>query len=616
MSLLCQVCGAANPDETEHCRRCHQKLLVVSGVEAAEEELYEESREESFSFDEHLLERISVLEEAVKRTTETVRQLLGALRKQERTLLINHAGILTARELLEGKGLVEPEEWGKLWGSKMDYQLLALEKRERFLTGKERIVALYAGGQRRQFLDLLEDAEYALYGFDVAAAVSSLEKAFELDRANYELAVYLGEFYFNEGDRDRALAFFGHVLAAAPDHYEGLVYSGVICNERGEAERAELLLKRAVARYPGSFLPAFSLGASYAARGQLAPAVQLLEEAVASDPVPHALYLLGRSYHEMGRAKEAIRTLREAVRRDPAFEEAHYQLGLVYLDRRWHKKALDCFRSAQLLNPRRMRYQDLVRYLSGQASTPLPPVEGDVARFLEEAEAHVARQQHRQAAASLEKALEKAPEHPTLLITYATVCLALDRAAEIEAVAQKVLAGNPDEMLRATAYATWIAALRSQGQLREGNRLGRQLLEEGRGAFARTIAYYEMAYNLAEMEEDLDQALEYAKSSLELAPEELQAFPMAALGWVHYKRKELDLAVQYLARASELGAPSTTLSQLGMALLASGEDEEARTVLSRARGAADRGQLLAERMIDVMKDSGRLLEQVRRRQNK
>ena len=42
--------------------------------------------EESFSFDEHLLERISILEEAVKRTAETVRQLLGALHKQEKNI--------------------------------------------------------------------------------------------------------------------------------------------------------------------------------------------------------------------------------------------------------------------------------------------------------------------------------------------------------------------------------------------------------------------------------------------------------------------------------------------------------------------------------------------------
>ena len=29
--MYCQACGAGNPDDQEFCRRCHHKLLVVSG---------------------------------------------------------------------------------------------------------------------------------------------------------------------------------------------------------------------------------------------------------------------------------------------------------------------------------------------------------------------------------------------------------------------------------------------------------------------------------------------------------------------------------------------------------------------------------------------------------
>ena len=112
---------------------------------------------------------------------------------------------------------------------------------------------------------------------------------------------------------------------------------------------------------------------------------------------------------------------------------------------------------------------------------------------------------------------------------------------------RKVLDLNPGEMLKATAYAALIEALRSEGKFREGNRIGERLLDEGTSNFAKTIAYYEMAYNLAEMEEDLDEALDYARRSLELAPDELKQFPLAALGWVHYKRKEFEQAVDFLA---------------------------------------------------------------------
>jgi tetratricopeptide (TPR) repeat protein len=615
--MLCQVCGASNPEDQEYCLRCHQKLLVLSGTLIEDEEAYEEAAaEESFSFDEHLLERISILEEAVKRTAETVRQLLGALHKQEKNILIGQTGLSALRELLEQKSVIGWEEWSDLWESKMDYQLLALEKRERFLAVKERIAALHHGDKRKLFLQHLEDAEYALFAFDIERAVVALEAAYKLDRDNYELAYFLGETHFNEGETEQALTYFSHVLEVKPDHYEGLVYSGVIFYERGDATRAEERLKRAVALYPDSFLPHFSLGAVYAGQGNLALAVLYLEHAVALDSVPQALYLLGSCFYEMGKLQPALRHLQEAVRHDPAFEEAYHLLGMAYLDRHWNRKALEAFRQAQRLNPKKLQYQDLVHYLSGHANMPLPKVDGEAGKWFSKAEELVARDNHKQALVCYRRALSHEPENPTLLMSYALLCLHMNRSQEIEAVTKKVLDLNPGEMLKATAYAALIEALRSQGKLREGNRIGLLLLDEGESNFTKTIAYYEMACNLAEMEEDLDSALDYAKRSVELSPDELKQFPLAALGWVHYKRKEFDKAIDFLAKSTELGASSTTLTHLGMALLASGEDERAKTVLAQARRLTARGEGLEEKMMEFMKDSSRLLERVHRSQRK
>ena len=90
--MYCQACGSWNPDEQEHCSKCHQKLLVVSGGVGPEETSFEEEEpEEEFSFDEHLLERISILEEAMKRTADSLRQLLAAVNAQERSLLVQQA---------------------------------------------------------------------------------------------------------------------------------------------------------------------------------------------------------------------------------------------------------------------------------------------------------------------------------------------------------------------------------------------------------------------------------------------------------------------------------------------------------------------------------------------
>jgi tetratricopeptide (TPR) repeat protein len=311
-----------------------------------------------------------------------------------------------------------------------------------------------------------------------------------------------------------------------------------------------------------------------------------------------------------------VHFLQEAVRHDPAFEEAHHLLGLAYLDRHWTRKALESFRQAQRLNPKKLQYQDLVRYLSGHSGTPLPEVDGEAAGWFRKGEEFRSRDNLKQAHSCYRRALSLDPENPTLLMSYALLCLHMNRSQEIEAVTRKVLDLNPGEMLKATAYAAMIEAMRSQGKFREGNRIGERLLDEGSSNFTKSIAYYEMAYNLAEMEEDLDEALDFARRSVELAPDEIKQFPLAALGWVHYKRKEFDRAIDFLSKSSELGPSPTTLTHLGMALLAFGDEDRARSVLAHARTMGERGEALQEKMMECMKDSARLIERARRGQRK
>src|SRR5512140_172628 len=90
--VLCQACGAANSADRELCGRCQQKLLILSGPPSEESQELVGEREADFSLDEHLLERVSILEEAVKRTAETLQRLVGAVQKQEKNLLVGQTG--------------------------------------------------------------------------------------------------------------------------------------------------------------------------------------------------------------------------------------------------------------------------------------------------------------------------------------------------------------------------------------------------------------------------------------------------------------------------------------------------------------------------------------------
>ena len=356
---------------------------------------------------------------------------------------------------------------------------------------------------------------------------------------------------------------------------------------------------------PDAFLPYFALGALLALGGQLAKAEVFLRKAVEIEENAQAYSLLGTIAYERGVLGEAIEAFQKAVRLDPEDEDALYQLGLCYLDRGWTQKAAERFQAALELNPNRIEYQEASKLLAPSGSRALPKVSGQAARLTKKAEALAVHDPQR-ALGLYRRALKLDPENPTLLIADALLCSTIGRTSEAVTTTRRVLAKGPGEMVAAAAYATLLEALKAEGKFREGSRVAEEMLGAVRSNYAKSIAYFQRATALAEMGEDLDGALELAELSLKLSPKEMRQFPLAAKGWVHYKRREYDRAVECLRRASELGETPTGLAHLGLAYLAVGDVRAARQALGRAkrrdsRVAAGRGGL-----------ESKMLEQIRR----
>ena len=611
--MICQICGHRNDDEQELCARCQSKLLVISGRSDGFEE---PNGGETVGLDEHLLERVSVLEEIVKRSAETLKGLLEALNRQEKNGFVVQTGLLALKDLLERKGLLHEEELLDLWESRVDHHMAAMEKRERFLERRERILAGFGGERRERYRSLLTDAEFAFYALDPAKALRSLEEAYRLDRANAELAFFLGETCFNEGDTERAATLLRAVLARDPHHFEALVYAGVLDNEMGRAEHAIDLLKRAISIRPDAFLPYFALGALYASDGSLAKAEAHLKKAVEVEENAQAYALLGTLAYERGRVAEAVEALQKAARLDPSDEESLYLLGLCYLDRGWTQKAAERFRAALELNPNRIEYQAAAKLVAPAGIRGLPRVAGAAAKLVRKAEG-VAQREPAEALALYRKALTVDPESPTLLIAFAVACSAVGETAEAVATTKRVLSRQPSEFVATAAYATLLEALRAEGKFREGSRIAEEMLGAVTSNYGRSIAYFQRATALAEMGESLDEALSAADLSLKLSPREMRQFPLAAKGWVHYKRKEFDRAVECLKRSSELGETPTGLTHLGLAYLAVGDPRAARSAFDRAkrRGATrgDRRGGLETKMLEQIRRSLLLTEKLTRR---
>ena len=604
--MFCQVCGLKNRDDEEFCSRCHSKLLVLSGVGVVEES---GETQEEIPFDEHLLERISTLEDVVKRTGEAVKTLFESLGNLEKNLFVAHTGILALQETLERRGAVRPEEVFDLWETKMDERMQAVEKKDRFLEWRDRIIARFSGEQRDALRQRLREAEFAILALDAERGVRLLEELYRANRENADLGFYLGETFFSAGEIEKASGYFKRVLAVEPNHFESLVYSGIAASETGDTATAETLLRRAIERRPDAFLPHFALGALYAHASRWGEAERALVRAIDVARVPSAHVLLGTVLREKGDVGRAIEQFEAALALEPGLEDAMFQLGLCYLEKNWPKRALECFQHALEKNPKRLEFQEAVRLLERRRRYSLPRVDGPGAEAYREAEESVSRGSLRRAHGLYLKALEAEPHNSTIRISYALLCASLGLWKEAVAACREVLAGEPEEVVAAAACSTLAEALRAEGKPEEAARFVREFLERNTSKTAQTVGYYELATSLAESGEDLDSALDYAGRALSAAPDELKPYPLAALGWVHYKRQEFDRAIDCLRRSSERAAAPTTFHHLGMAYLAAGRPEEAKAAFTRAKTVAP-GGALEERMMQQVRSNLRLVEKV------
>ena len=614
--MLCQTCSAYNDDDREFCYRCQNKLMVLSGVTSFEEDEIEDyEEEEDLSLDEHLLERVSAIEEIVKRSAETLRTVVDAVQKHERANFINQTGLLSVKELLEKKNLVSADELVELWESKMGEQMLAREKKQRFNERRDRMVSLFRKGDKRErFLQHVGEAAAAFDAFDPERGMKALEEGFKLDRENYELSFFLGEMFFNDGNVDRAKTYLERTLEVQPDHFDAAVFYGVLLHERQDLKGAERWLRRAIQISQDSFLPYFSLGAIYARKGKLLRAQKFLEKAVQIEAIPQAYFLLGTIFYDKGQLERAIRSFQNALKLDPEYEEAIYHLGLCYLDRNWNRKAIQCFNEALELNPNKMEYQQAVKIYEGISGHT--PIDGPAATQYGEAETLVTAGNYVEALDHYRQAAQEEPENVNILMPYALLCSHLDMNGEAIAVSRRILKQKPTEVVAAAAYTTLVEALRAEGNFKEANRALEEMLGEYTSNYAKSIAYYEKAYNLAEMEENLDEALESAQLALRYSPKELKQFPLAALGWVYFKRRDFGNAVDFLSKSADLGPTATNLMHLGMALLESGQKDRARQVFRRAKSFKTKGAGLEEKILEQVRSTTKLIDRLHARRRR
>lgn len=116
ISHYCQKCLAANPLGQEFCGRCGTRLMIV--VEPAATRV--DMSETGAWHDQHVLERLSILENTLGRLAERLEQALKLLLRQSETVCVNHALVKSLIDVLAEAGMIRTEKLERLWREQCD----------------------------------------------------------------------------------------------------------------------------------------------------------------------------------------------------------------------------------------------------------------------------------------------------------------------------------------------------------------------------------------------------------------------------------------------------------------------------------------------------------------
>jgi tetratricopeptide (TPR) repeat protein len=359
--ILCQNCTTRNPLNREFCWKCGAKLLVASGPAAGDVGIP--------VMEEHVLERISAIEYSLGTLNKRVDTLMDTIERVAASNFIDHTMIEALTDALQEAG-IDLSRLEDEWRKRIDTRVLETQEVDRLVARIQRIMAAYRGKDRSQFGQWIEKAHDLLLTGELRKSLRFLKRAIDHDPYNLELGLLMAEVCYQTGGYKNALVYLSRVLTVKPDNFEATFLAGLIQQRKGELRSAQMQFERAIGLKKDSSAAHATLGSLLANAGNKKQALKHLSLALKLKPSASVHYLLGALYYNSGQHRRAIQHLTQATELDPQYGEAFYQLGLLCLEMKWLRKARQCFKTAQTLNPDEKRYRKRVPSFSGEATGP------------------------------------------------------------------------------------------------------------------------------------------------------------------------------------------------------------------------------------------------------
>src|SRR6266496_614694 len=172
----CQKCLATNPLGQEFCGRCGTRLMILVEPRGSRYETVEAA----VSSEEHLLERISTLENKLGRLTEKLERSLDLLLRQAQNSYFDRALVKALVSLLTADGIVQSEKLEQLWNSRCQKDAEEQEESSRREQLRVKVLASFHGKDLAVFEQTINEGFLFIEDQQLPRGIRSLEKAAEI----------------------------------------------------------------------------------------------------------------------------------------------------------------------------------------------------------------------------------------------------------------------------------------------------------------------------------------------------------------------------------------------------------------------------------------------------
>lgn len=281
-------------------------------------------------YEDHLLERVSLLELRLSQLTEKMSLALDLMLKQSKTIQADHTLLKSILDILDAYGIAESEKLVS------DELLKNDDLHETFETRNERkiqeIINRHKTPNAELFIHLVCEGEKLLDQTEEKQAFQMLERAALLSPENVPLFLFFAEHLFQAEKYDDARKNLETAYKIEPQNPKILMLLGAIYADKGETEKSRRLLSvlandpqtESIVNYIWGMLAAF--------KENWTEALAAFKTSVGKNESPEIEYLIGCCYFQMEMPEKAQPFLLSAVGKDDSFADAWFMSGLAETD--------------------------------------------------------------------------------------------------------------------------------------------------------------------------------------------------------------------------------------------------------------------------------------------